>query len=240
MKKMDWGLITTNDTTIMTVRLILAALLGGLIGVEREFHHHPAGFRTHMLVSVGSCLIMLLAFYGFQTYMENNPDVVTFDPSRLAAYVVSGIGFLGAGTILVQGYTVRGLTTAASIWVVAGIGLTVGAGMYTPAIITTVIVILSLFFLGKINFNFLSKSNKKQIYVLVEEESSELNLLVKEIEEAKIIISGIKSEKQKIYNDKPMIEYRLLVEYEDKEVMFTVLDQLQRMAFVLEVTLESR
>ncbi|WP_096186184.1 MgtC/SapB family protein [Evansella halocellulosilytica] len=237
---MDWGLITTNDTTIMTVRLILAALLGGLIGVEREFHHHPAGFRTHMLVSVGSCLIMLLAFYGFQTYMENNPDVVTFDPSRLAAYVVSGIGFLGAGTILVQGYTVRGLTTAASIWVVAGIGLTVGAGMYTPAIITTVIVILSLFFLGKINFNFLSKSNKKQIYVLVEEESSELNLLVKEIEEAKIIISGIKSEKQKIYNDKPMIEYRLLVEYEDKEVMFTVLDQLQRMAFVLEVTLESR
>ncbi|UCZ53340.1 MgtC/SapB family protein [Bacillus shivajii] len=237
---MGWDWFVTDDIGIMTIRLVLAALLGGLVGVEREFHHHPAGFRTHMLVSVGSCLIMLLSFYGFETYMSENPEVVTFDPSRLAAYVVSGIGFLGAGTILVQGYTVRGLTTAASIWVVAGIGLTVGAGLYTAGILTTVIVILSLFFLGKINFSFLSKNNKKQVIMLVEEDISELNLVVKAFEDKKLSVSSIKGEKQKIYNDKQMIEYRLLVEYQKEEVMFNVVDQVQRFPFVREIYLDSR
>ncbi|MBU9720258.1 MULTISPECIES: MgtC/SapB family protein [Bacillaceae] len=238
---MEWEVITNSETFIMTIRLIIAAALGGLVGVEREFHQHPAGFRTHLLVSVGSCLIMLLAFYGFQNYISgHNPETINFDPSRLAAYVVSGIGFLGAGTILVQGYTVRGLTTAASIWVVAGIGLTVGAGMYLPAIITTIIVILSLFLLGKIDFGFLMKRKKRFIYLVVEEGKSPLSNLIKVVESYSIEVKGIKTEKQKLFNDKSMIEYRLYVEYEDKEAIIYLADHLNKDEFVHQVYLDGK
>jgi putative Mg2+ transporter-C (MgtC) family protein len=234
---MEWELITESDTFIMATRLVLAAFLGGLIGVEREFHQHPAGFRTHLLVSAGSCLIMLLAFFGFQNYINENPEVVNFDPSRLAAYVVSGIGFLGAGTILVQGYTVRGLTTAASIWVVAGIGLTVGAGLYTPAIITTVLVLVSLHVLAKVNFAFLSKQKKHFISITVDEETGRLNDLIRELEMVNVKIKGIQTEKHQLYNEKPMIEYRLLVEYTDHKDIATVSDRLHKYDFVKQMTM---
>ncbi|SDZ62256.1 putative Mg2+ transporter-C (MgtC) family protein [Evansella caseinilytica] len=237
---MDLAVITSSDTFIITIRLIIAALLGGLVGMEREYHHHPAGFRTHLLVSVGSCLIMLLAFYGFQTYISENPDVVNFDPSRLAAYVVSGIGFLGAGTILVQGYTVRGLTTAASIWVVAGIGLTVGAGMYGAAFITTFIVILSLLLLGKINFHLPMKDNKQYIVVLVEEENSKLHDIIRDIEECMVNVRSLKAEKQKVFNDKMMIEYRLLVEYEKQDNIVRVMERLQKHDFIQQIHMEGK
>ncbi|WP_280772091.1 MgtC/SapB family protein [Salipaludibacillus daqingensis] len=235
---MEWLLFIENDIFVMTIRLILAALLGGLIGIEREFHHHPAGFRTHLLVSVGACLIMLLAFYGFQDYLDANRDVVNFDPSRLAAYVVSGIGFLGAGTILVQGYTVRGLTTAASIWVVAAIGLTVGAGMYIAAIITTVIVILSLMFLGKLSLSFGDHHSKNELSILVDEDASQLSELINLFDEHEITLKSMKSEKQNIYNQNPMIEYRLLVEYTNESKIITVIDQLHKIPFVKRVTID--
>ncbi|MBU9710842.1 MgtC/SapB family protein [Evansella tamaricis] len=237
---MEWELITNNETFIITIRLIIAASLGGLVGVEREYHQHPAGFRTHLLVSVGSCLIMLLAFYGFQSYMAENRDVVNFDPSRLAAYVVSGIGFLGAGTILVQGYTVRGLTTAASIWVVAGIGLTVGAGMYVAATITTCIVILSLFLLGKINFSSLMKRKKHYIYLVVGEKKSRLSEIITALEEHEIDIKGIKAEKQRLYNEKAMVEYRLYVEYEDENCILNLTDKLNQYPYVYQIYFEGK
>lgn len=104
----------------MIIRLLLAGLMGGIIGLERESHGRPAGLRTHIIVSLGSCLIMLVSIYGFE-------DAGNRDPARLAAQVISGIGFLGAGTILREGATIIGLTTAASLWVVAGIGLAMGA-----------------------------------------------------------------------------------------------------------------
>ncbi|PYZ92128.1 magnesium transporter MgtC [Salipaludibacillus keqinensis] len=227
-----------NDIVIMVVRLVLAAILGGFIGLERELHHHPAGFRTHLLVSVGSSLIMLLAFYGFQDYIAENKEVVTFDPSRLAAYVVSGIGFLGAGTILVQGYTVRGLTTAASIWVVAGIGLTVGAGMYSAAIIATVIVVLSLFLLGKVTFRFGTRERKNELSIFVDEQGSQLNELIKIFETHAIKIHSMKSEKQNIYNENPMIEYRLVVEYIEETSLRIAVDALHKISFVKKVAIE--
>ncbi|GIP40355.1 methyltransferase [Paenibacillus sp. J31TS4] len=131
----------------LTLRIILALVLGGLIGIEREWSNHAAGFRTHILVCVGSAAIMLLSIYGFGEFaMEPN---VRMDPARLAAQVISGIGFLGAGAILRTGPTVSGLTTAASIWVVAAIGLSVGAGFYYGAILVTGLVLVSLFFLNK-------------------------------------------------------------------------------------------
>lgn len=126
----------------MVIRLLMATALGALIGVEREYHAKEAGVRTHLLVAVGSCLFMILSAYGFDSFLDQ--DHVSFDPSRIAAQVVTGIGFLGAGTIILQKQVVRGLTTAAGVWVTAAIGLACGIGMYLIAAVTTVIVIASL------------------------------------------------------------------------------------------------
>ncbi len=123
------------------VRLLLAAFAGSMVGFERERLQWSAGLRTHMLVCVGSCLIVIVSAYGFS---EALGDHVVLDPSRIAAQVVSGIGFLGAGTILLRGEVVKGLTTAASLWAVAAIGLAVGSGLYVAAIATTAIVLAIL------------------------------------------------------------------------------------------------
>jgi putative Mg2+ transporter-C (MgtC) family protein len=120
------------------LRLAVAAALGGAVGLERELQARDAGFRTHMLVAVGSALFALAGAYGFREFPRG------VDPSRVAAGIVTGIGFLGAGAIIRQGLTVRGLTTAATLWVVAAIGLSAGAGYYSGAVLTTLIVLLLL------------------------------------------------------------------------------------------------
>ena len=120
-------------------RLLLAAILSGLIGIERERLLWAAGMRTHMLVGVGACLIMIVSAFGFADVLGTRN--VTLDPSRMAAQVVSGIGFLGAGTILLRGEVVKGLTTAASLWAVAAVGLAVGGGLYVAGVATTVILL---------------------------------------------------------------------------------------------------
>src|ERR1700712_1508192 len=126
----------------MIARLLLAAILSGLIGVERERLLWAAGLRTHMLVGVGACLIMIVSAFGFSDVL--GAKNVVLDPSRIAAQVVSGIGFLGAGTILLRGEVVKGLTTAASLWAVAAIGLAIGSGLYTAGVATTVILLAIL------------------------------------------------------------------------------------------------
>ena len=118
------------------LRLFVAAVLGGAIGLERELRERQAGLRTHLVVCVGAALFTLVGAYAF-----TGPNT---DPSRIAAQIVTGIGFLGAGAIIRQGLSVRGLTTAATLWVVAAIGLAAGAGYYSAALITTVLVLLSL------------------------------------------------------------------------------------------------
>ena len=124
------------------LRLLVAGILGAIIGLDREYRAKEAGYRTHFLVSLGSALIMIVSQYGFQEIIKENS--VTLDPSRVAAQVVSGIGFIGAGTIILQKQIVRGLTTAAGIWATAGIGLAVGAGMYAIGIATTVLTLIGL------------------------------------------------------------------------------------------------
>ena len=124
------------------LRLVIAAAAGSVIGLERERLQWAAGLRTHMLVCVGSCLVIIVSAFGFEDVLRDKN--VVLDPSRIAAQVVSGIGFLGAGTILLRGEIVRGLTTAASLWAVAAIGLAVGSGLYVAALSTTVIVLLIL------------------------------------------------------------------------------------------------
>jgi putative Mg2+ transporter-C (MgtC) family protein len=135
----------------LALRLIGAAILGAGIGFERERHDHPAGIRTHMLVSVGSAAFTVLSIYSFGSGS---------DPGRVAAQIVTGIGFLGAGSILKGGGTVHGLTTAASLWVVAAVGMAAGAGAWGVAVATTVIVIISLWPLRAIERRYFPRRNR--------------------------------------------------------------------------------
>jgi putative Mg2+ transporter-C (MgtC) family protein len=126
------------------LRIVVAAALGGAVGIERELRDREAGFRTHMLVSIGSALFTIVSAYAFRDFLVSGAAVVRADPTRIAAQIVTGIGFLGAGAILRHGLAVRGLTTAATLWVVAAIGMAVGAGYYGGAVITTAVVLISL------------------------------------------------------------------------------------------------
>ncbi|HEY7692193.1 MAG TPA: MgtC/SapB family protein [Gaiellaceae bacterium] len=121
------------------VRIVVAAGLGGVVGLERELDEKAAGLRTHMLVAVGSALFTIVGAYGFSDF-----PAVRVDPTRVAAQVVTGIGFLGAGLIFRQGFTIRGLTTAASLWLVAAIGMAAGAGFWKGAVIATIVALVSL------------------------------------------------------------------------------------------------
>jgi putative Mg2+ transporter-C (MgtC) family protein len=143
-------------------RLVIAALLGGAIGFEREIHGHPAGMRTHMLVSLGSAAFTVLGVFFF-----SSPGVST-DPSRIAAQIVSGIGFLGAGAILKYGTSIRGLTTAASLWTAAAIGMAAGAGEWLIAAVGTFIVIFSLWPLNAFVERFIHRPGQRAIRLRLE------------------------------------------------------------------------
>lgn len=125
------------------LRIFIAGMLGGVIGLEREYRAKEAGFRTHFLVSLGSALFMILSHSGFDLTLQHTPNV-SLDPSRIASQVVTGIGFIGAGIIIFQKHVVHGLTTAAGLWVTSAIGLTCGSGMYVLAVSATVMVLICL------------------------------------------------------------------------------------------------
>jgi putative Mg2+ transporter-C (MgtC) family protein len=148
------------------LRLALAAALGGLIGVERELRERQAGLRTHLLVALGSALFTIVGAYGFHEFLNSGASVV--DPTRIAAQIVTGIGFLGAGAIIRQGLSVRGLTTAATLWVVAAVGMAAGAGYYSVALITTGLVLLALYPLRIIAYRMLIRFRPEDGRLLVE------------------------------------------------------------------------
>ena len=182
--------IVTNLEVI--IRILFAAILGSIVGYEREWTGQDAGFRTHILVGLGACLMMLLSLYGFKDFLDY--DYVRYDPSRIPSYVVSGVGFLGAGTIMVYGGTIRGLTTAASIWAVAGLGLVVGVGMYDIAIVTTVVILLSLIFLNNLEKLFV-RSNSINILEFVVTHEFEANKLVEIMLSHKVVVYNIEFSK---------------------------------------------
>jgi putative Mg2+ transporter-C (MgtC) family protein len=177
------------DNLELFIRCGIAVVLGGLIGIEREWGDHPAGFRTHILVCLGSALIIMLSMYGFSQFVTE-PNV-RLDPARLAAQVISGIGFLGAGTILRTGKTVSGLTTAASLWVVAAIGLAVGAGFYFGAFTTTVLVLVSLFVLNKLEKKLTRHRKNREIKILLLDEPGNLKMMIGLISNLGIHISHL-------------------------------------------------
>lgn len=133
-----------GDQLIIAGRLSAAILVGGLIGFERSYRGRPAGFRTHALVCLASALLMLVTVYEWRWVQTRVPDTIRMDPTRMAQGIMTGIGFLGAGVIFKEGLTVRGLTTAASVWTTAALGILIGIGFYFPAAVTTALVLFAL------------------------------------------------------------------------------------------------
>lgn len=157
----DWGQLPLWD---LTLRLAMATILGSLIGLERERLERAAGLRTHALVSVASALMMIVSTYGFPLPPEGIDGV--FDPGRIAAQVVSGIGFLGAGVIIFRDNTIRGLTTAATLWAVAGVGLAAGGGLYVAAVVATAFMLLIQAGLKPVERRFFKKHARMHQVVL--------------------------------------------------------------------------
>jgi putative Mg2+ transporter-C (MgtC) family protein len=164
----------------MILRLVLATVLGAIVGVERERLERAAGLRTHALVGVGAALFMLVSVFGFGDVVDT--PGVSLDPSRVAAQVVSGIGFLGAGTIIFQREIVRGLTTAASVWAVAAIGLAVGGGLYPAAFGTTILTLLILAGLKPLENRFFLHRRQRILTVIVERGANPLFAIESAIE----------------------------------------------------------
>jgi putative Mg2+ transporter-C (MgtC) family protein len=150
------------------LRISIAAGLGGAVGLERELREREAGLRTHLVVCVGSALFTLVSAYGFHSFLVDGGNLVRTDPTRIAAQIVSGIGFLGAGAIIRQGLSVRGLTTAATLWLVAAIGMACGAGYYTPALISTAVALITLGPLRIVAFKIVRRFRPQTERLLVE------------------------------------------------------------------------
>ena len=213
---------------ILTARLILACILGGVIGYERESTHRPAGFRTHILVCVGAALVMITSEFIFQRYR----GLTNIDPARLGAQVVSGIGFLGAGTIIREGFSVKGLTTAASLWAVSGVGIAAGIGFYEGAIAATIIIYLTLIFLKKWEDSFLEKSHPRILCIQsasIPGQMGQYSAILKKL--------GISVANIELLNDMPgssiLIKYHINVPH--KVGREDLLEELQKVAGVQKV-----
>lgn len=150
-------------TLELAARILAAGLLGGLIGLERELADQPAGLRTNILVAIGAALFTMIGAYGVAPFFEGESEArVTFDPTRVAAQIVSGIGFLGAGAILREGVNVRGLTTAAALWVSAAIGTAVGLGYWPAAVITGAITVITLAVLKRLAYRTFPRLRERE------------------------------------------------------------------------------
>ena len=185
---------------VFIFRLLTATVLGAVIGFEREYHAKEAGIRTHLLVALGACLFMILSVYGFDFMLER--DHVSFDPSRIASQVVTGIGFIGAGTIILQKQMVRGLTTAAGLWVTAAIGLACGNGMFIIAAVTTVIVLVSL---GLINVYLPYFSQKERHITFLVEEYGVITEILEKLRQEKITVLNYEMHKSAEENNGKML-----------------------------------
>jgi len=199
-------------------KLILAAVLGGLIGLERESLSRPAGLRTYTLVCVGSTLAMIVSIDIYLQYYHT----VNADPGRIAAQVISGIGFLGAGTIMREGASVQGLTTAAGLWVVACIGLAVGSGLYVPAIATTVLILFVLIYFIKFEDRFTGRREYKGIVMVVEDKPGQVGAIGSILGELCVLIKNI----QLTRVEENFIEIELLLQIPSNLTIDQVVNEL--------------
>jgi putative Mg2+ transporter-C (MgtC) family protein len=196
---------------VMIFRLLLASLLGGIVGWERELKNKQAGFKTHLLVAVGSALIMLTSIYGFGSDLLNHPNA-RFDPARLAAQVISGIGFLGAGAIIRRSNNVvSGLTTAATLWLVAGIGLSVGAGFYWPAVVTVVIIVFMIWFINKLESKLILFKKYGSLKIVMSNRPKSVEVITSLLQKEKMVVEqmSVKEEIDQGHSKKILMEFRI-------------------------------
>lgn len=180
-------------TTEFILRLFLAGIMGAIIGLDREYRAKEAGYRTHFLVSLGSALIMIVSQHGFSEILDT-PNV-NLDPSRIASQVVTGIGFIGAGTIILHKQIVRGLTTAAGIWATSGIGLAIGAGMYTLGISATILTLIGL---EVLSFFFKKVGMKSSVVELTTDNKETLNQLAKKFNTKDFLIVSFQMDEKMV------------------------------------------
>ena len=183
--------ITPQVTMVFAARLVLAALLGGLIGLEREYHGRAAGFRTHLLVSLGSCLMVLLSEAYALKYAAGTMN--SLDPTRIAGQIVTGIGFIGAGTIMREGLSIRGLTTAACLWVAAGLGMAVAGGLYFLSIFTTFVALVALGVLKHLEAR-VRRGTYRMLSITCQSENDVLPLLKQHLLSHNVVISDFSVE----------------------------------------------
>lgn len=224
-----------DDYLIIMGRLLMAAFVSGLIGIERETKQQPAGLRTHLLVGTGSCLMMIMAVTGFDSFLHSDIDAIRYDPARIASYVISGIGFLGAGTIIVQRGSVKGLTTAASIWVAAGLGLTIGLGMYFAAILTTLIVLTTLYILQKLEMKYLKGHAAKTIVIIAEDRPGSFASIQELFGTYGVAISDFQIEHIEEYGDRHLSRYSFSLQNNTVENEIELVKHLQRHEAVYKV-----
>ncbi|MGS0764300.1 MgtC/SapB family protein [Syntrophomonas curvata] len=203
-------------------KLVLACILGGMIGLERESLNRPAGLRTYTLVCVGSALAMIVSIDIYLQYYQT----VNADPGRIAAQVVSGIGFLGAGTIMREGASVRGLTTAAGLWVVACIGLAVGAGLYIPAVSTTILILFVLIYFIKFEQLFTGMREYKGLVMVVEDRPGQVGTIGSILGDMGVLIKNIQLNRVENSDD---LEVELLMEIPSGMKISQVIDELSEM-----------
>ena len=218
------------DNATIVIRLIASVLLGGVIGFEREHSGKPAGLKTHILVSLGSCLVAILSvnlYAGVQ-------GLTNADPARLAAQVVSGIGFLGAGAILKEGPTIRGLTTAASLWVVASVGLAVGVGIMVGAIATAVLVVIVLQWLPKLEKWLKSRSSEVLLYIHTDDRPGQVGRIGSRLGALGIRIVQIKIEEL----EKGHIGIPVLLDLSNCRDLPAIIAELSKVEGVVSVTHE--
>lgn len=210
-------------------RLLAATAMGAAIGIEREYHAKEAGIRTHLLVALGSCLFMILSAYGFDAFLGK--DHTSFDPSRIASQVVTGIGFIGAGTIILQKQMVRGLTTAAGLWVTAAIGLACGVGMYVMAVVATALVLISL---GIINIYLPYFAQKERTITFLVEDYNVLTDVLENLRQEKVTILNYEMHKDADENDGMMlvsIEIRMK-KYDNIKEISSILRNFEKVELV--------
>lgn len=176
------------------LRILIACVCGAVIGYERKNRGKGAGIRTHTIVALASALMMIVSKYGF-TDIANFPGVKDTDPARIAAQVVSGVGFLGAGMIYFNRHLVKGLTTAAGVWATAGVGLAVGSGLYLIGIFSTVIIVLCQVFLHK-NYKFLHMPSEEILSVTIEDSEEAMDFLNNMLAKYNIAVGGMKCRKK--------------------------------------------
>ena len=215
---------------IEIARLSVAAFLGGIVGLERQQRHKSAGLRTHILVSLGSCLIMLISYKLYAGVQ----GLTNADPARLAAQVVSGIGFLGAGTIMKEGLTIKGLTTAASLWVVAGVGLAVGAGYYVGAVTTTILSVLALTYLPR--FERLYGCGPSQVAIVVRsvDKPGQIGRIGSYLGTKNVAICDIKIDEV----SKNDIHISVILDVTDRRIIPDIVDGMKGIEGVVDVILE--